>query len=141
MGTIEEAFNRIWHVKSPRKLARKFSDYLSVLLVGPVLIFAALTVTATLQNNTFVQQLVSLKPFGTVILELLRLLPYLTLWGAFTFFYFFIPNTKVKLKSALVGSLVAAVLWQTVGSGFHGDVSTSSAGVAFGRWGNFCPGA
>src|SRR5437660_10179877 len=79
MGTIEEAFNRIWRVKSPRKLARKFSDYLSVLLVGPVLIFAALTVTATLQNNTFVQQLVSLKPFGTVILELLRLLPYLTL--------------------------------------------------------------
>src|SRR5207247_4995731 len=59
MGTIEEAFNRIWRVKSPRKLARKFSDYLSVLLVGPVLIFAALTVTATLQNNTFVQQLVS----------------------------------------------------------------------------------
>jgi len=126
MGTIEEAFNRIWRVKSPRKLARKFSDYLSVLLVGPVLIFAALTVTATLQNNTFVQQLVSLKPFGTVILELLRLLPYLTLWGAFTFFYFFIPNTKVKLKSALVGSLVAAVLWQTVGWGFAVFVASST---------------
>src|SRR6266568_5134200 len=126
MGTIEEAFNRIWRVKSPRKLARKFSDYLSVLLVGPVLIFAALTVTATLQNNTFVQQLVSLKPFGTVILELLRLLPYLTLWGAFPFFYFLIPNTKVKLKSALVGSLVAAVLWQTVGWGFAVFVASST---------------
>src|SRR5206468_278975 len=81
MGTIEQAFNRIWHVKAPRKLTRKFSDYLSVLLVGPVLIFAALTVTATLQNNTFVQQLVSLTPFGTVIVELLRLLPSLHLWG------------------------------------------------------------
>ena len=38
MGTIEEAFNRIWHVRAPRKLTRKFSDYLSVILVGPVLV-------------------------------------------------------------------------------------------------------
>src|SRR5918995_61156 len=63
MGTIEEAFNHIWRVKAPRKLARRFTDYLSVLLVGPVLVFAALTVTATLQSNTFVQKLMSLEPF------------------------------------------------------------------------------
>jgi len=86
MGTIEQAFNRIWHVRSPRKLARKFSDYLSVILVGPILMFAALTVTATLQSNLFVQRLMALEPFGTVILTLLRFVPYLTLWGAFIFF-------------------------------------------------------
>src|SRR5918996_3260215 len=79
METIEEAFNRIWHVRAPRKLTRKFTDYLSVILVGPVLVFAALTITATLQSNTFVQKLMSLEPFGTVILALLRLLPYVTL--------------------------------------------------------------
>src|SRR5205807_9941606 len=66
MGTIEEAFNHIWRVKAPRKLARKFSDYLSVILVGPVLVVAALTITATLQSNAFVQKLMSLEPFGTV---------------------------------------------------------------------------
>src|SRR5437588_8852705 len=82
MGTIEEAFNHIWHVKAPRKLARKFSDYLTVILVGPVLVVAALTITATLQSNAFVQKLMSLEPFGTVILAFLRLVPYLTLWGA-----------------------------------------------------------
>jgi membrane protein len=126
LGTIEQAFNSIWHVKAPRKLARKFSDYLSVILVGPVLIFAAVTITATLQSNTFVRNLLAFEPFGTVLLTLLRLVPYLTLWGAFTFFYLFIPNTRVRLRSALIGGLVAAVLWQTVGWGFAKFVASST---------------
>ena len=126
MGTIEQAFNRIWRVRSARKLTRKFSDYLSVILVGPVLVFAALTITATLQNHSFVQKLISLEPFGSVILTLLKVVPYLTLWGAFTFLFIFIPNTRVKLGSALVGGLVAAVLWQTVGWGFADFVASST---------------
>src|SRR5688572_10052689 len=126
MGTIEEAFNRIWRVRSPRKLARKFSDYLSAVLVGPVLVFAAVTSTATLQNNSIVQALLSLQALGTVLLTVLQLVPYLTLWGAFSFVYLFIPNTRVKLQSALVGGFVAAVLWQTVGWGFAVFVASST---------------
>ena len=126
MGTIEQAFNHIWRVKSPRKLTRKFSDYLSVILVGPVLVFAALTITATLQSNAFVQKLMSLQPFGTVILALLRLLPYVTLWGAFTFAYIFVPNTRVKLRSAVIGGLVAALLWESIGWGFTVFVASST---------------
>lgn len=126
MGTIEESFNRIWRVKASRKLSRKFSDYLSALLVGPVLVFSAVTITATLQNNTIVHALVSLQALGTVILVLLKLVPYLTLWGAFTFVYIFIPNTRVKVQSALVGGFVAAVLWQTVGWGFTVFVASST---------------
>ena len=125
MGTIEQAFNRIWHVKA-RKLTRKFSDYLSVILVGPVLVVAALTITATLQSNSFVQKMISLEPFGTVILTLLKFVPYFALWGAFTFLYVFIPNTRVKLTCAVVGGLVAAVLWQTVGWGFTVFVASST---------------
>ena len=126
MGTIEESFNRIWRVKASRKLSRKFSDYLSALLVGPVLVFSAVTITATLQNNTIVHALVSLQALGKVILVLLKLVPYLTLWGAFTFVYIFIPNTRVKVQSALVGGFVAAVLWQTVGWGFTVFVASST---------------
>jgi membrane protein len=126
MSSIEEAFNHIWRVKAPRKLARRFSDYLSAILVGPVLVFAAVTITATLQNNAIVQALLSLQALGTVILTLLRLVPYVTLWAAFTFVYMFIPNTRVRLRSALVGGLVAAILWQTVGWGFAVFVASST---------------
>lgn len=126
MATIEDAFNHVWRVKAPRTWGRKFSDYLSVVLVGPVLIFAALTITAGLQSSAFVQKLIGLEPFGVVILGLVRLVPYLTLWGAFTFFYIFIPNTRVKKRSAAVGGLVAALLWQTVGWGFAVFVASST---------------
>ena len=126
MSTIEDSFNHVWRVKSSRRLARRFSDYLSAIVVGPVLVFAAVTITATLQNNAIVHALASLQAFGAVILFLLRLIPYITLWGAFTFVYTFIPNTRVRLGSALVGGLVAALLWQTVGWGFAVFVTSST---------------
>ena len=126
MGNIEHAFNRIWGVKAPRRLARKFSDYLSVLLVGPVLVFAALGIIASLQSSTLVQRLVAIEPFGTMILTGLQLVPYLMLWGAFTFMYVFIPNTTVNLRSALMGGLVAAILWVSAGWGFAGFVVSSA---------------
>jgi len=126
MSTIEDSFNHVWRVKSPRRLARRFSDYLSAIVIGPVLVFAAVTITATLQNNAIVHALASLQAFGAVILFLLRLIPYITLWGAFTFVYIFIPNTRVRLSSALVGGLVAALLWQTVGWGFAVFVTSST---------------
>jgi membrane protein len=73
-----------------------------------------------------VQSLASLQALGTVILTLLKLLPYLTLWGAFSFVYMFIPNTRVRLQSALIGGLVAALLWQSAGWGFAVFVASST---------------
>jgi membrane protein len=126
MDSIEEALNRIWRVRASRTLARKFSDYLSAILVGPVLVFAAVTITATLQSSSVVRALLSLDALGKGLLTLLRLVPYLTLWGAFTFVYVFIPNTRVRLRSAVVGGLIAAILWQTVGWGFAKFVASST---------------
>ena len=126
LGNIESAFNQIWRVKTARPLTRKFSDYLSTLTIGPVLIFSALGVTASLQSSSLVKQLMALEPFGSLILLLLRLVPYLTVWAAFTFLYVFVPNTRVRLKSALVGALVGAVLWQTAGWAFAAFVATST---------------
>ena len=126
MGNIEHSFNRIWGVKTPRRLARKFSDYLSILLVGPVLVFAGLAMIASMQSSTVVKALMAMEPFGTLILAGLRLVPYLTLWGAFTFLYVFMPNTAVRLPSALLGGLVAAVLWVSAGWGFAAFVVSST---------------
>jgi membrane protein len=126
MHSIEEAFNRIWRARASRTLTRKFSDYLSAILVGPVLVFAAVTITATLQSSSVVRALLSLEPLGKGILTLLRLVPYLTLWGAFTFVYVFIPNTRVRIRSAVLGGLIAAILWQTVGWGFAKFVASST---------------
>jgi membrane protein len=123
---IENAFNFVWHVRSPRPLAQRFSQYLSVLMVGPVLVFSAVGITATLASARVVQSLMTIEPFGTVIEILGRLLPYLLVIMAFTFVYVLMPNTRVRVRSAFVGAMIAGFLWETLGWGFATFVAAST---------------
>jgi membrane protein len=123
---VEASFNFVWQVERLRALAQRFSSYLTVILVGPLLMFTALGVTATVMNTSLVQYLMSVKPLGEVIVLGNRLIPYLLVIAAFTFIYMFIPNTRVKLVPAVVGGVVAGVLWQTSGWVFAAFVATST---------------
>ncbi len=123
---IERAFNDTWRVSEQRPLAQRFSDYLSVILVGPVLVFTALGLTATISSATAVLWIMSVPVVGDLLEFLSRLLPYLLIIAAFTFIYVFVPNTKVKVRSALVGGVVAGFLWETIGWGFAAFVVSST---------------
>ena len=77
LSNIENSFNSIWGVKIPRSFGRRFSDYLSVVLVCPFLIVLAgsATVVISSQIRQFIENY-SLSSFiGPVVLVLLRLLP------------------------------------------------------------------
>jgi membrane protein len=123
---IEASFNHVWRIERQRGFRQRFSNYLSVILVGPVLLFIALGITASVMSNRLVQWLISVEPFGTLILESSRLIPYLLIVAAFTFVYMFIPNTRVKFYAAAVGGLVAGFLWQSTGWAFAAFIATSS---------------
>lgn len=112
---IEEAFNYTWHVGKSRPFAQRFSQYLSVLMVGPVLFFSAVGLTASVRSSAYVQGLMAVEPLGTLVAYAGRLVPYLLITLAFAFVYVFVPNTRVRLRSAMVGALVAGALWQTLG--------------------------
>ena len=112
---IEDGFNYVWHVRQARSFSQRFSDYLSVLMIGPVLIFASVGAGSSFLNHNLVQSLLEIEPFGTLYVFFLNILPFLLLSLAFTFIYMFIPNTKVQFKAAFVGSLCSAFLWQSVG--------------------------
>ena len=123
---VESAFNYVWQVGQLRGLAQRFSNYLSVILIGPVLVFAALGVTATAMNNSLVQQLMSVEPLGYVLLTSSKLVPYLLVIAAFIFIYMFIPNTRVTLRAATIGGMVAGVLWQSSGWAFAAFIASST---------------
>ena len=123
---VESSFNYVWQVERLRGLAQRFSNYLSVILIGPVLVFSALGLTATAMDNSLVQQLMSVEPFGYLIVLFGKLVPYLLVIAAFTFIYLFIPNTRVNIAPALVGGLVAGVLWQSSGWAFAAFIASSS---------------
>jgi membrane protein len=112
LDNIEDAFNTIWGVKATRSFRRKFSDYLSVLISGPILIFTAVSVTTFLESQAAFKWLVRTSYLGDIVLSLLQLLPYLVVWIALSFLYLFIPNAAVRFRSALVGAVVAGTCWQ-----------------------------
>ncbi|MBW1979688.1 MAG: YihY/virulence factor BrkB family protein [Deltaproteobacteria bacterium] len=112
---IERAFNHTWRVKKTRSMLQRFSDYLSVIAIGPLLVFAAIGLTASFMSTTIVRKLMTIEPLGTLLVTSTELLPYLFIIAAFTFVYLFVPNTKVRLRSAIVGAVTAGVLWQGTG--------------------------
>ncbi|MFK8027883.1 MAG: YhjD/YihY/BrkB family envelope integrity protein [Gammaproteobacteria bacterium] len=127
---VEEAFNYTWRIHKTRTLTERFSSYLSVLMVGPILVLLAMGTTATLLNNSVTQSLASVEPFGLVLEFITKLIPYVLIIFAFTFVYSFVPNTKVRFIPALTGGVAAGILWQSVGYLFALVIAQSSTQTA-----------
>ena len=124
MQKVENAFNFAWRVTDQRPFARRFGDYLSVLLIGPLLAFSSLGITASLTSTPVLSD--ALAPFAGLFVTAGQLLPYLLIVGAFTFVYSFMPNTKVSLRAALIGALAAGLMWNLAGWVFASFVVGSS---------------
>jgi membrane protein len=114
IGQVEQAMNHIWSITRSRTLGRKFSDYLSLIMVGPFLLLGASSLNVYI--STWVSaaaQSSALAPvIGPAARAAIRALPYLLLWLLFTFTYIFLPNTKVKIVSGMLGGAIAALLYQ-----------------------------
>lgn len=110
LGNVEQAFNRIWGVTRVRPLYMRFAIYWCVLTLAPPLVGVSLSLSARLQSSAFTTALKDWLPFG-----LGRLLvsgsSILAVAAALIFLYQLVPNTKVRFRSALLGGIVAGVLW------------------------------
>ncbi len=116
LGNIEKSFNVIWGIRRHRPLSRRFTDYLSLLLICPLLLVlsSGATVVVTSKIEDVVRNVAVVGFFGPVILPVIRLLPYCIVWGLFAFLYIFIPNTKVKLRSGILAGVLAGTVFQLV---------------------------
>ena len=111
IGNVEQTFNQIWGVKRQRSWERRIPDYLAVLVVSPMLLAVALSLGGTLQSQSLVQRLLEVPLFATLYDMGLRQAPVVLSAFAFSFLYWFLPNTRVRLVSALLGGVMAAVLF------------------------------
>lgn len=108
LGSIERSFNRVWGVASSRTMWRKFTNYVSVTVVVPVLIMVAFAVTASLRNQVVADQL---GETALLLRMLLWLTPLATVWFAFFFLFAFMPNTHVARGAAAFSALLSAMMW------------------------------
>lgn len=123
---IEDSLNHIWNIKRGRNIIRRLSDYITILLIGPVLMFSAIGLTASFESNAIVQKVLSIEPLGMLVLLGAKLIPFIFVFLVFTFIYMVIPNTKVKFKSAFIAGAIAGIAWQTTGWVFAISVAKST---------------
>src|SRR6266478_3115785 len=140
LGTIkkvEDSFNFLWRVEQPRRFARRVTEYLTLLVVGPLLWVGFIGLSQAALNSAPVQEVVRLQPLQRLTGTALRLAPYVMVSAFFTALYKLIPNTRVQWRPAVIGALVGGVLWATVGKMFTALVVYSTrltvvyAGFAF----------
>jgi len=128
LGNIEDSFNHIWGIKKSRPFPRKISDYLSAMLVCPVLLIvsSAVTVVIRSQITTVVRKIGLLGTISGPIFFALRFLPYAVIWVLFTFVYLFMPNGKIKFRSGIFAGIIGGTLYQL----FQAAYVTFQIGVA-----------
>ncbi|MFO8047912.1 MAG: YhjD/YihY/BrkB family envelope integrity protein [Desulfosudaceae bacterium] len=113
-NNIEKSFNDIWGNASARTIRQKFSDYLSLILIVPLLLVlsGSATVLISSQVTIITEKIAFLGFFSPVIMFLLKLLPLIFIWILFTFIYMFMPNTRVNIKSGVIAGVVAGTVFK-----------------------------
>ena len=116
LGNIEKSFNDIWGIKKQRTLGRRFSDYLSIMLICPILFIASSSATVFIasQITLITQKIALLGAVAPLISFTVKLLPYCVIWILFSFIYIIMPNTKVRFSSALLAGIIAGSIYQLV---------------------------
>jgi membrane protein len=129
LTNIEKSFNAIWQIKKSRNFFRKIADYLSMMLIGPLLII--------ISSSLMVYITTSIKEVSeSPALEwLLRILPYVLIWLVFTLLYIIMPNTKVNFQYALIAGIIAGTLFQLAQWGyFHFQIGVTKYSVIYGTF-------
>ena len=113
IGNIEESFNYIWKVEQGRILSRKFSDYLSLMLLAPIILITSGSITVFLTTQlTWLVDFIELSGIGDwLVIRALSLLPLLLMTGLFTFMFIFMPNRKINYKAGIIAGFITAIMY------------------------------
>jgi membrane protein len=116
IGNIEESFNHIWKIKKNREFSRKLSDYLSLMLLAPVLLIAAssITVFITTQITGWIKKTPLPEDSMAILLSILNYSPIIIMSILFSFIFIFIPNQKVDFKAGIIAGIVTGIFYQLI---------------------------
>jgi membrane protein len=111
VGRVEQALNALWGVTERRPWARRVPDYLAVIVIAPLLLGASISLRAAFESQTLVKAALEFPVLKLLYESGLRWAPLLLVVFALTFLYWFLPNTRVRRRSALLGGVVAGILF------------------------------
>ena len=116
LNHIESSFNHIWQIRSSRPWYRKFTDYLTIMLIAPVFIIlsSSITVFISTELTDYMTKAPILDFFKPVISFLFRFAPYFLSWITLTILFIIMPNAKVKFVPALISGIIAGTILQGI---------------------------
>ena len=123
---VEDSFNFVWRVDQSRSIAQRITEYLSLILIVPVVMVTAIALLASFRSTAIVQELESFEAVSETVLLIGQLAPYGLVVLLFTVAYWFLPNTRVRFFPALMGGVAGGSLWVSAGSLFTAFVVTST---------------
>lgn len=115
-GNIESSFNDIWQIKKGRSFSRKFSDYLSMMLIAPVLVVLSSGANVFIQGIAGKYEL--FLGLDYIVKLLIATIPYVLIWLLFTLIYMVMPNTKVNFRYAIIAGIIAGTMFQILQWGY-----------------------
>ncbi|MDO9049723.1 MAG: YihY/virulence factor BrkB family protein [Methylobacter sp.] len=113
ISDIEQSFNYIWKVAQGRSISRKFSDYLSLMLLAPIILITSGSITVFLKTQlTWLINAIQLPGIGDgLVIRALSLLPLVLMTGLFAFTFIFMPNRKINYKAGIIAGIVTAIMY------------------------------
>ncbi len=123
---VETSFNFVWRVDRPRNLARRFTEYLSLMIAAPIMLVVVLGLLGSALQSPTARWLNSIAPLSWALSALSGVLPYVIVSVVFALMYLFIPNTRVEVRAALIGGVTAGIVWALVGRTFTSVLIYSS---------------
>jgi len=113
LSNIENSFNTVWDIDKSRGIVRKFTDYLTIMLLGPVFLIIAGSITVFISTQIANLQEDTMFDFATpIFLKFAKIIPFIIIWLIFTLLYLVMPNTKVKFRSAIIAGIIAGSMFQ-----------------------------
>ena len=137
LSHIEASFNDIWEVKKPRSYGRKFSDYLSTMLISPLLIImsSSATVFITAKITLITEKVALIGMFSPLIFFMLKLIPYFLVWILFIFTYILMPNIKVNFSAGFIAGIIAGTIFQAAQLAYiHFQVGVAKYNAIYGSF-------
>ncbi|MDP1667061.1 MAG: YihY/virulence factor BrkB family protein [Methylobacter sp.] len=120
IGNIEESFNYIWKLEQGRSISRKFSDYLSLMLLAPIILITSGSITVFLKTQlTWLINAIQLPGIGDwLVIRALSLAPLVLMAGLFSFTFIFMPNHKINYKAGIIAGIVTAIMYALAQSAY-----------------------
>ena len=123
---VEDSFNYVWYVNKSRSFATRLVEYSTVLIVGAIAVGLSVKALVEFSKEKLVVEMQENVVFAPVFGLTDRLMPYLITIAIFTSLYKFMPNTFVRLRSAIVGGVAGGFLWATTATIFTSFIAGSA---------------